>query len=61
MADATGAEKVDVFLHEPATATLVALGVSTTSLARSEQALGLDRQPLANGGRAGRSRRERSS
>jgi signal transduction histidine kinase len=54
VADATGAEKVDVFLHEPSTATLVAQGVSTTPLAHRQQALGLDRQPLANGGRAAR-------
>lgn len=52
VADACGAEKVDVYLLDPATATLVALGVSTTPLARLQQALGLDRQPLANGGRA---------
>lgn len=52
VAEACGAEKVDVFFHDPASATLVALGVSTTPLARRQQALGLDRQPLANGGRA---------
>jgi signal transduction histidine kinase len=52
VAEACAAEKVDVFLHDPASATLVALGVSTTPLSRRQQALGLDRQPLANGGRA---------
>lgn len=54
VADATGAEKVDVFFHVPATATPVALGVSNTPLARLQQALGLDHQPVANGGRAAR-------
>lgn len=52
VAEACGAEKVDVFLHDPASATLVALGASNTPLARRQVALGLDRQPIANGGRA---------
>lgn len=51
-AEACGAEKVDVFFHDPAIETLVALGVSNTPLARREAALGLDRQAIANGGRA---------
>lgn len=50
--EASGAQKVDVFFHDPEIATLVAAGVSTTPLARKQQALGLDRMPLANGGRA---------
>jgi two-component system OmpR family sensor kinase len=49
---AAGAEKVDIFLYEKASATLVAQGVSRTPLGSKQQALGLDRLPLANGGRA---------
>lgn len=51
VAEACGTEKVDVFFHDPGSATLVALGVSTTPLAERQRALGLDRQALANGGR----------
>lgn len=46
-----GADKVDAFLLEPATQTLVAAGTSETPMGRKERALGLDRLPLANGGR----------
>jgi two-component system, OmpR family, sensor kinase len=49
--EACGAEKVDVFIHDPAIATLVAMGVSTTPLAQRQLSLGLDRLPIANGGR----------
>jgi signal transduction histidine kinase len=52
IAGALGAEKVDAFVYEEATQTLVALGTSDTALARKEAALGLDRLPIANGGRA---------
>ncbi|PTL84013.1 GAF domain-containing sensor histidine kinase [Vitiosangium sp. GDMCC 1.1324] len=48
----TGADKVDVFLFEPSTTTLVAVGTSDTPLSRKQVALGLDRLPLANAGRA---------
>jgi signal transduction histidine kinase len=51
VADALGADKVDAFLHDEATATLVAVGVSETPLGHKQRALGLDRQALANGGR----------
>jgi signal transduction histidine kinase len=51
-AAALGAEKVDVFLHEPERSTLVAVGVSSTPLAARERSLGLDLCPIANGGRA---------
>jgi transcriptional regulator with GAF, ATPase, and Fis domain len=44
------ADKVDVFLLEPATQTLVALGISDTPMGRRQRAIGLDRLPLANGG-----------
>src|SRR5918911_3334628 len=52
IAQALGTEKVDAFLHEPPTDTLVAVGASDTPLARKQRSLGLDRQPVANGGRA---------
>jgi two-component system, OmpR family, sensor kinase len=48
---ALGAEKVDVFLHDPSVGTLVSVGASDTPLTQRQHALGLDRQPLANGGR----------
>ncbi|RKG72277.1 GAF domain-containing protein [Corallococcus exercitus] len=46
------ADKVDVFLIEHSTQTLVAVGTSQTPMAHKQKALGLDRQPLANKGRA---------
>lgn len=51
IAEALGADKVDVFLHEAATDSLVAVGTSDTPMSRKQRALGLDRLPLANGGR----------
>src|SRR5713101_4341051 len=48
---ALDAEKVDVFLHDPAKATLYAIGTSDTPLGQKQKAAGLDRQPVANGGR----------
>ena len=51
LADALGCEKVDAFLYEPATSTLVARGTSPTPLGRKQHALGLHRLPIANGGR----------
>ncbi|HEV2656370.1 MAG TPA: GAF domain-containing protein, partial [Ktedonobacteraceae bacterium] len=50
VADALGAEKVDVFLHDPTVDTLIALGTSDTPLGRRQRALGLDRMPVVNGG-----------
>ncbi len=46
------AEKVDTFLYDPTTESLVAYGTSQTPLGAKQQALGLDRLPLAQGGRA---------
>ena len=46
-----GADKVDAFLLEPSTQTLVARGTSATAMGRRQRQLGLDRLPLANGGR----------
>ncbi|MFL5299940.1 MAG: ATP-binding protein [Anaeromyxobacteraceae bacterium] len=51
IAAATGADKVDVFVLEERSGSLVAIGVSDTPLGRRQIALGLDRLPIANGGR----------
>ena len=51
VAEALGADKVDAFLHDPAIDSLVAVGTSDTPMGRRQHALGLDRLPLANGGR----------
>lgn len=51
LASALSAEKVDVFLYEPESQSLVAQGISQTALGRREHAIGMDRLPLANGGR----------
>jgi two-component system OmpR family sensor kinase len=45
------ADKVDVFLLEQRTQTLVALGVNDTPMSRKQRSIGLDRLQLANGGR----------
>ena len=52
VAEALGADKADAFLHDPATDSLVALGTSDTPMGRLQHRLGLNRLPLANGGRA---------
>ncbi|RKH11025.1 GAF domain-containing protein [Corallococcus sp. CA047B] len=52
ISELTHAEKVDVFLLEPSTQSLVAFGTSDTPMSRLQKALGLDRLQLANGGRA---------
>jgi GAF domain-containing protein len=49
--EAVGADKVDIFLHDPRIDSLVAMGVSDTPMGR-QTALGLDRLPVANGGPA---------
>jgi two-component system OmpR family sensor kinase len=51
VADALQADKVDAFLHDPSTSTLVARGTSPTPLGRKQHALGLHLLPIANGGR----------
>ena len=51
LAEALGADKVDVFLHDPASQALVAIGTSQTPMGRKQQELGLDRLPIAEGGR----------
>ena len=52
VAEALGAEKVDAFVYEAETETLVALGTSDTPMGRRQHAIGLQRMALANGGRA---------
>jgi two-component system, OmpR family, sensor kinase len=52
IAEVLGTDKVDAFLHEPETDTLVAVGASRTRMGRHQHAIGLDRQQVANGGRA---------
>jgi signal transduction histidine kinase len=51
VAEALGADKVDAFLHVQAIDSLVAVGTSDTPMGRKQHAIGLDRLPLANGGR----------
>jgi DNA-binding CsgD family transcriptional regulator len=50
LAESLAADKVDVFLHDPATESLVAIGTSDTPMGRREHELGLDRLPIADGG-----------
>ncbi|MBF6612696.1 MAG: GAF domain-containing sensor histidine kinase [Chloroflexi bacterium] len=52
VAKTVGADKVDIFLYEPATNSLVAMGVSHKPLSRRQLELGLNRMPFANGGRS---------
>ena len=52
VAEALDADKVDVFLYEAPSDSLVALGTSQTPMGRRQHELGLDRLPLANGGRS---------
>ncbi len=51
LGDAVGADKVDVFLYQPEIDSLVALGTSNTDMGRKQIRSGLDRVPIANGGR----------
>ena len=52
VAHVLGADKADVFVYAPDTREMVAEGTSDTPMGRREKELGLDRLPLANGGRA---------
>lgn len=52
IAKALQADKVDVFLYEPATQSLSAVGTSATPVGVHEKVIGLDRISLAQGGRA---------
>ncbi len=51
LSEAMQANKIDVFVLDTATNTQVALGVSDTPMGARQRAIGLDRLPLANGGR----------
>ncbi len=51
IAEVFAADKVDVFFHDWASETLVALGTSDTPMGRKQKAIGMDRLPLANRGR----------
>ena len=51
VAAATGADKVDAFLYDPARDSLVAIGASTQPLSALQRQLGLDVLQLSNGGR----------
>ena len=48
---ALGVEKVDLFLYDAQSRSLIAQGTSVTPMGNTEKAIGLDRLPLANGGR----------
>jgi len=52
VAEALGADKVDAFIYDAKTECLVARGTSDTAMGRKQIALGLNRLPLAHGGRA---------
>ncbi len=51
VAEAMGADKVDVFLLEPTSSTLVARGTSDTPMGQLQKATGMDKLPIVNGGR----------
>jgi two-component system, OmpR family, sensor kinase len=51
VSEVLAAEKVDAFLHDAATDTLMALGTSDTPMGRQQHAMGMDRLLLVNGGR----------
>src|SRR3954447_22557745 len=52
VSEVLGADKVDVFLYEADSDTLVAMGTSNTPMGRRQHELGLNRQPLSNDGPA---------
>jgi signal transduction histidine kinase len=51
LAQATGADKIDAFLYDPARDSLVAVGTSAQPLSALQKQLGLDVLPLSNAGR----------
>src|SRR6266516_716501 len=51
VAEVLAAEKVDAFLHDTATDTLVDVGTRDTPMGRRQRAIGMDRLLLMNGGR----------
>ena len=52
VAEVLAADKVDVFLYDPPTQSLVARGTSRTPMGRKQHEIGMDRLPIAGGGRA---------
>src|SRR3712207_1915040 len=52
LAEVLRADKVDVLLHDRDSDYLVAVGTSQTPMGRKQQELGLDRLPIAEGGRS---------
>jgi DNA-binding CsgD family transcriptional regulator/putative methionine-R-sulfoxide reductase with GAF domain len=50
IAEALRADKVDIFLYVAEGETLVALGTSATEVGRRQHRIGMERQPIANGG-----------
>ena len=52
LVETLGADKVDAFLYEQDSATLVAVGTSDTPMGRRQHQIGMHRQPVANGGTA---------
>ena len=51
VAEALRADKVDAALYDASTETLVAAGTSHTPMGRKQHAIGMNRLPVANGGR----------
>jgi two-component system, OmpR family, sensor kinase len=51
VAEALRADKVDAALYDSTTESLVAVGTSHTPMGRKQHAIGMNRLPLANGGR----------
>ena len=51
LAPVLGTDKVDSMFYDPSIDSLVALGSSNTVMGRRQQEIGMDRLPLANGGR----------
>ncbi len=51
LVEALGADKIDIAFLDPSTNTLIALGVSNTPMGELQIRLGMNRLPIANGGR----------
>ncbi|HEX2280599.1 MAG TPA: HAMP domain-containing sensor histidine kinase [Thermomicrobiales bacterium] len=51
VAEALRADKVDAALYDAGTETLIAAGTSDTPMGRKQHAIGMNRLPVANGGR----------
>jgi len=52
VAEALAADKVDIFVYQAESDSLVALGTSETPMGRRQHELGLHHMPLSNGGRS---------